>query len=97
MDMTSFPKMLQFKQMMIPNPQLLRWSDWFSQWSFDVIHVKGKDNVIADFFSRPSVSTLCQPHSVLPCIYPLFPVDFHNDAISLLPQDIQNEILNFSL
>ena len=36
MDMGSFPKMLHFKQKSVPNPQLLRWSAWFSQYSFDV-------------------------------------------------------------
>ena len=30
MDMSSFPKMLQFKRKMLPHPQLLRWSNWFS-------------------------------------------------------------------
>ena len=31
MDMSSFPKMLQFKRKMLPHPQLLRWANWFSQ------------------------------------------------------------------
>ncbi|GJS28659.1 putative zinc finger, CCHC-type containing protein [Tanacetum coccineum] len=31
MDMSSFPRMLQFKRKMIPHAQLLRWSNWFSQ------------------------------------------------------------------
>ncbi|CDP19118.1 unnamed protein product [Coffea canephora] len=52
MDMGSFPKMLNFKQNLVPNPQLLRWSAWFSQYSFDVKNIKGKKNIVADFFSR---------------------------------------------
>ena len=52
MDMGSFPKMLHFKQNLVPNPQLLRWSAWFSQYSFDVKNIKGKKNIVADFFSR---------------------------------------------
>ena len=52
MDMVSFPKMLNFKQKVISNSQLHRWSNWFSQFSFTVIHIKGKSNIIADFFSR---------------------------------------------
>ncbi|CDP21136.1 unnamed protein product [Coffea canephora] len=52
MDMGSFPKMLHFKQKTIPHPQLLRWAAWFSQYSFDVKHIKGKANIVADFFSR---------------------------------------------
>ena len=52
MDMSSFPKMLQFKRKMLPHPQLLRWSNWFSQWSFQVKHIKGKNNLITDYLSR---------------------------------------------
>ena len=52
MDMPSFPKMLQFKRKMLPHPQLLRWSNWFSQWSFQVKHIKGKDNLITYYFFR---------------------------------------------
>ncbi|MBA0640088.1 hypothetical protein Goklo_023061 [Gossypium klotzschianum] len=53
MDMFSFPKMLKFKQKEIPHPQLLRWSEWFSKYSFDVKHIKGKTNVLADILTRP--------------------------------------------
>ena len=54
MDMSSFPKMLQFKRKMLPHPQLLRWSNWFSQWSFQVRHIEGKDNLITNYLSRKS-------------------------------------------
>lgn len=50
--MGSFPQMLSFKNKKIPNTQLLRWSNWFSQFSFTVTHIKGKSNIVADFFSR---------------------------------------------
>ncbi|KAE8719974.1 hypothetical protein F3Y22_tig00109923pilonHSYRG00045 [Hibiscus syriacus] len=53
MDMSSFPQMLKFKQKVIPNPQLLRWAEWFSKYSFDCKHIKGKTNVLADLLSRP--------------------------------------------
>ncbi|GJS28656.1 putative zinc finger, CCHC-type containing protein [Tanacetum coccineum] len=53
MDMYSFPHMLQFKRKMLPHAQLLRWSNWFSQWKFTVKHIKGTENVLADFLSRP--------------------------------------------
>lgn len=53
MDMSSFPKMLRFKQKDAPHLQLLRWSKWFSKYSFDVKHIKGKANVFADFLTRP--------------------------------------------
>ncbi|KAG8481703.1 hypothetical protein CXB51_026580 [Gossypium anomalum] len=53
MDMSSFPKMLKFKQKTVPHPQLLRWAQWFSEYSFDTKHIKGKENVLANFLSRP--------------------------------------------
>ncbi|PKI64613.1 uncharacterized protein LOC116201072 isoform X2 [Punica granatum] len=52
MDMSSFPKMLQFKQKQLPHPQLLRWVEWFSKFDFEVKHIKGKHNTLADFLSR---------------------------------------------
>ncbi|GKA27100.1 putative reverse transcriptase domain, viral movement protein [Tanacetum coccineum] len=53
MDMSSFPCMLQFKRKMLPHAQLLWWSNWFSRWKFTVKHIKGTENVLADFLSRP--------------------------------------------
>ncbi|KAL4318901.1 hypothetical protein GQ457_18G021790 [Hibiscus cannabinus] len=53
MDMSSFPQMLKFKQKTVPHPQLLRWSEWFSKYSFDCRHIKGKTNVLADLLTRP--------------------------------------------
>ncbi|GJT26260.1 putative reverse transcriptase domain, viral movement protein [Tanacetum coccineum] len=58
MDMSSFPCMLQFKRKMLPHAQLLRWSNWFSQWKFTVKHIKGTENVLADFLSRPKAYKL---------------------------------------
>nr|GFB14890.1 hypothetical protein [Tanacetum cinerariifolium] len=58
MDMSSFPRMLQFKRKMLPHAQLLRWSNWFSQWKFTVKHIKGTENVLADFLSRPKAYKL---------------------------------------
>ncbi|CAA7035324.1 unnamed protein product [Microthlaspi erraticum] len=52
MDMSSFPKMLQFKQKMIPHQQLLRWSEWFSKYDFESFYLKGKKNTLADMLSR---------------------------------------------
>ncbi|MBA0762904.1 hypothetical protein Gotri_012451 [Gossypium trilobum] len=63
MDMSSFPKMLKFKQKDIPHPQLLRWSEWFSKYSFDVKHIKGKTNVLADILSRPFENFIIKPLS----------------------------------
>lgn len=51
-DMISFPNMLKFKQKLLPKEKLLRWANWFSNWSFYAIHVKRKTNILPDFLSR---------------------------------------------
>ncbi|KAM7490949.1 hypothetical protein LguiA_033870 [Lonicera macranthoides] len=66
--MKSFPVMLQFKNKQIPNPQLLRWYEWFSQWSFTTKHIPGKQNVIADYYSRTQPNQLS--HIDLPNNHP---------------------------
>nr|GEX14076.1 putative reverse transcriptase domain, viral movement protein [Tanacetum cinerariifolium] len=38
--------------------QFLGWSNWFSQWKFTVKHIKGTENVLADFLSRPKAYKL---------------------------------------
>ncbi|KAK8515576.1 hypothetical protein V6N12_075611 [Hibiscus sabdariffa] len=55
MDMSSFPQMLKFKQKTVPHPQLLRWAEWFSKFSFDCKHIKGKTNVLVDLLTRPKI------------------------------------------
>lgn len=52
MDMSSFPKMLQFKKKMVPHQQLLRWSKWFSKYDFVSFYLKGTENTLADILSR---------------------------------------------
>ncbi|KAK8487576.1 hypothetical protein V6N11_066561 [Hibiscus sabdariffa] len=54
MDMSSFPQMLKFKQKTVPHPQLLRWAEWFSKYSFECKHIKGQTNVLADLLTRPN-------------------------------------------
>lgn len=91
--MSSFPKILQFKQKMLPQAHLQRWSNWFSQWTFNVKYVKGKYNVVADFFSRPpkpkSLTTITTHNLIIPCVYPL---DFFLENIHNLPPEIRQFI-----
>ncbi|RDY13610.1 hypothetical protein CR513_01438, partial [Mucuna pruriens] len=54
MDNSSFPKILEFKNKMPLDPQILRLKDWFSRYNFSVKHVKGKNNIIPDMLSRPN-------------------------------------------
>ena len=94
MDMSYFPKMLQFKRKMLPHPQLLRWSNWFSQWSFQVQHIKGKDNVITYYLSRkPPVlnTTIISPPL---CVYPIIDPSLSSGPSSAPPDDILNMINN---
>jgi len=67
MDNSSFPKILEFKNKMPPNSQILRLNDWFSRYDFSVKHIKGKNNLIPDFLSRPSktVKVITSTHSFL--------------------------------
>ncbi|KAJ9547118.1 hypothetical protein OSB04_019661 [Centaurea solstitialis] len=65
MDMSSFPKMLQFKRKMLQEAQLLSWSNWFSQWQFTVKHIKDTENILPDFLSRPKSNKYGGPSSVL--------------------------------
>ncbi|KAK1356547.1 hypothetical protein POM88_049803 [Heracleum sosnowskyi] len=81
MDMSAFPKMLQFKQKMLPQAQLLRWANWFSQWKFEVRHIKGKDNFLPDFLSRTQWTIA----PVFPLIYSIQKED--------LPLHIKDKVL----
>ncbi|KAK1382555.1 hypothetical protein POM88_020290 [Heracleum sosnowskyi] len=85
MDMSAFPKMLQFKQKMLPQAQLLRWANWFSQWKFEAKHIKGKNNFLPDFLSRTQRTI----SSVFPLIYSIQTED--------LPPHIQDKVLEFTL
>ncbi|OMO64224.1 hypothetical protein COLO4_32095 [Corchorus olitorius] len=42
LDMAAFDQMLDVKKKTVPNPQLLRWSQWFTCYSFTTRHIKGK-------------------------------------------------------
>ena len=92
--MSSFPKMLQFKRKMLPHPQLLRWSNWFSQWSFQVKHIKGKDNLITDYLSRkpPALNTTIIPPPL--CVYPIIDPSSSSGPSSADTNDILNIIEN---
>ena len=95
MDMCSFPKALQFKQKIIPNPQLLRWANWFSQYTFEVKHIKGKSNIVANFFSKPPP----KPTSFLMFIpEPLhYPPDLFSIPIPWQKEDLERNQINHEI
>ena len=79
---------------MLPHPQLLRWSNWFSQWSFQVKHTKGKDNPITDYLSRKplAINTTIVPPPL--CVYPIIDPSSSSCSSSAAPDDILNMIEN---
>ena len=93
----SFPKMLQIKRKILSHPQLLRCSNWFSQWSFQVKHIKGKDNLITDYLSRksPAINTTIVPPPL--CVYPIIDTSSASGLSSVAHDDILNMIENLPL
>ena len=69
MDNSSFPKILEFRNKIPPNPQLLRLKDWFARYDFTVRHVKGQHNIIADMLSRPPPVHFITSFGSVPLIY----------------------------
>ncbi|GMN60194.1 hypothetical protein TIFTF001_029283 [Ficus carica] len=61
--------MLKFKPNKAVNAQLLRLVAWFSQYSFDISHIKRKDNVIPQFLSRPAININTAKHNTIPLIF----------------------------
>ena len=72
MDNSSFPKIMDFKNKGIPEPQLLRLKDWFSKYQFEVKHIKGNSNLIPDLLTRPKPA-LISSQNTIPIIFMLNP------------------------
>ncbi|WVZ19355.1 hypothetical protein V8G54_006677 [Vigna mungo] len=49
---SSFPKILEFKNKMTPDPQILSLKDWFCRYDFSAKHIKGNKNLIPNFISQ---------------------------------------------
>ena len=69
-DNQAFPRILKIKTKEVPDKLRLRLSTWFSKFSFDIVHIKGKDNMFADFLTRPTRPTNWKDQGLL----------FHNKA-----------------
>ncbi|RDY09255.1 hypothetical protein CR513_06402, partial [Mucuna pruriens] len=65
MDNSSFQKILEFKNKMPLDPQILILKDWLSRYDFSVKHIKGKQNLIPGLLSRPGkiVQMITTTHS----------------------------------
>ena len=84
-------------QKMLSHPQLLRWSNWFSQWSFQVKYIEGKDNLITNYLSRkpPAINTTIVPPplSVYPITYPSSSLGSSSAALDDILNMIENLLL----
>ena len=56
MDNSSFQKILDFKNKLLPDKQLLSLKAWFAKYDFTVQHIKGDKNSIPNFLTRPSIN-----------------------------------------
>ncbi|KAK0590074.1 hypothetical protein LWI29_022372 [Acer saccharum] len=73
MDNSSFPKILDFRNKIPPNPLLLRLKDWFARYDFTVHHVKGHHNIIADILSRPPPAHFITKKGHYPLVFMMNP------------------------
>ncbi|KAH9680032.1 hypothetical protein KPL71_026386 [Citrus sinensis] len=56
MDNSSFPRIFDFKNKLLPDKQLLSLKTWFVKYDFTVQHIKGNQNLIPDFLTRPAIN-----------------------------------------
>ncbi|KAH9686146.1 hypothetical protein KPL70_014257 [Citrus sinensis] len=54
---SSFPKIFDFKNKLLPDKQLLNLKTWFAKYDYTVQHIKGDKNLIPDFLTRPSIKS----------------------------------------
>ncbi|KAL5797113.1 hypothetical protein ACOSQ2_001933 [Xanthoceras sorbifolium] len=73
MDNSSFPRVLNFKNKVPPDPLLLRLKSWFERYDFHTSHIKGSQNIIPDMLSHPKHIQLISTSSIIPVIYTLSP------------------------
>nr|KYP69503.1 polyprotein [Cajanus cajan] len=101
MDNSSFPKILDFKNKLPPEPQILRLKDWFSRYDFTIKHIKRKHNLIPDFLSRPQklVFIISSSHS-FPLIFMVKPLPNIAKTRKLYPPGLDpkspEEIIQFA-
>ena len=55
---TDHKPLLQIVTLKNPSPRQLRHVTFLSEFNFTISHVSGKDNIVADFFSRPDISAI---------------------------------------
>ncbi|KAK9174651.1 hypothetical protein WN944_029688 [Citrus x changshan-huyou] len=68
MDNSTFPRIFDLKNKLLPDKQLLSLKNWFAKYDFTVQHIKGKQNLIPDFFTRLPInkpSLISSIHTIL--------------------------------
>ena len=68
MDNSSFPRIFDFKNKLLPGKLLLSLKKWFSKYDFTVQHIKSKQNLIPDFLTHPAInkpSLISSIHTIL--------------------------------
>ena len=56
MDNSSFPRIFDFKNKLLPDKQLFSLKNWFAKYDFTVQHIKGNQNLIPDFLTRLAIN-----------------------------------------
>jgi len=56
--LTDHKPLIHLSTLRNPSPRQLRYTTFLSEFDFTISHVSGKDNVVADFFSRQDISTI---------------------------------------
>ena len=93
MDNSSFPKILDFRNKIPPNPLLLRLKDWFARYDFTVRHVKGHHNIIADMLSRPPLTHLITPTGHYPLIFMTSPTGPSSSSLAIHDYSFPPELM----
>ena len=78
---------------MPPNPQILRLKDWFFRYDFFVKHIKGKNNLIPDFLSKPNnktIKVITSTHS-FPLIFMVKPLSETTKTIKVFPPGLMTQ------
>ena len=70
MDNSSFPRIFDFKNKLLPDKQLLNLKTWFSKYDFTVQHIKGKQNLIPYLLTRSAINkpSLLSSTHIIPII-----------------------------
>ena len=70
MDNSSFPRIFDLKNKLLPDKQLLSLKNWFAKYDFTIQHIKDNQNLIPDFLTRPAINkpSLISSIQIIPII-----------------------------